>query len=182
MAKKKKRPETEEADIPAVERPVMPPSLLSDPLARRKVLAVVIQVVAVFFILMAMIWGRTYYSQQKYYSEGEKALKTHNYKDAMTGYEWTIRMYTPFSSKVEDSCRKIWDIGQEYERRGQIDWALIAYRGLRSSIYAIRSAYTPYAEWIPRTDGRIRQLEALQKQREDAAALSKKAAQKISTD
>jgi len=178
MAKKKKLPETKEAAIQQAERPGMPPSLFFDPIARKKVTAVLIQVFTVFLILMAMIWGRTYYSQQKYYSDGEKALKERNYKDAMTGYEWTIRMYTPFSSKVKDSCQKIWDIGQEYERRGQIDWALIAYRGLRSSIYAIRSAYTPHGEWIPRTDDRIRQLEALEKQREDAAALSKKAAPK----
>lgn len=181
MAKKKKKLETKEAEIPPLERPTMPPSLLSDPLARKKVLAVVIQVVVVFFILMAMIWGRTYYSQQKHYSDGEKALKVRNYKDAMTGYEWTIRMYTPFSSKVKDSCQKIWNIGQEYERRGDIDWALLAYRGLRSSIYAIRSTYTPYGEWIPRTDTRIKRLELIQKQREDAAR-RKEAASKASTD
>jgi len=178
MAKKKKLPETEEAEIKPAERAPMPPSLLSDPATRKKVTAVAVQVFAVFLILMAMIWGRTYYSQQKHYAEGEKALKERNYKDAMTGYEWTIRMYTPFSSKVKDSCQKIWDIGQEYERRGQTDWALIAYRGLRSSIYAIRSAYTPHGEWIPRTDHRIRQLEALEKQREDAAARKEESAPK----
>lgn len=178
MAKKKKGTETKEADIQEAEKPAMPPSLLSDPLARRKVISVVTQVFIVFIIMMAMIWGRTYYSQQKHYNDGEKALKAHNYKDAMTGYEWTIRMYTPFSSKVKDSCQKIWNIGQEYERRGQLGWALIAYRGLRSSIYAIRSAYTPYGEWIPRTDTRIRQLEAMEKQIEYAAAQKQKSATK----
>jgi len=178
MAKKKKLPETKEAAIRQAEKPGMPPSLLFDRIARKKVMAVVMQVFTVFIILVAMIWGRAYYSQQKYYSDGEKALKERNYKDAMTGYEWTIRMYTPFSSKVKDACQKIWDIGRNYERRGQTDWALLAYRGLRSSIYAIRSAYTPYGEWIHRTDVRIRQLEALEKQREDAAARKEESAPK----
>ncbi|MBE9541793.1 MAG: hypothetical protein IMF01_05695 [Proteobacteria bacterium] len=181
MAKKKKRLETKEADIQEAEKLPMPPSLIFDPIARKKVISVFIQAITVFFILMAIIWGRTYYSQQKHYSDGENALKAHNYKDAMTGYEWTIRMYTPFSSKVKDSCLKMWSIGQKYERGGQIDWALIAYRGLRSSIYAIRSAYTPYGEWIPRTDARIKRLEVIQKQREDAAR-RKEAATKASTD
>ena len=112
MAKKKRQAETEKADMRETERLPMPPSLLFDTTARKKVISVLIQVIAVFFILMAMIWGRTYYSQQKHYSDGENALKARNYKDAMTGYEWTIRMYTPFSSKVKDSCQKIWDIGQ----------------------------------------------------------------------
>ncbi len=163
MAKKgSKTRENKGASLPAVP----PPSALTDRETRKKVLRVLLQLLVLFMVLIAMIWARTYYSQQKFYRDGEKALKVHNYKDAMTGYEWAIRMYTPFSGKVKDSCQKLWNIGEEYERRGKLDWALIAYRGLRSSIYAVRSFYTPHEEWIARTDARIARILQLQKMQE----------------
>ncbi len=144
----------------------MPPSALTDRETRKKVLNVVGQVVVVALIMFLMVWGRAYYSQQKFYFEGEAALKVKNYKDAVTGYEWAVRMYTPFSGKVSDACKKLWYIGNEYEKRGQLDWALITYRSLRSSIYAIESLYAPYAEWIPKTDEKIKKILAIEKRRE----------------
>lgn len=170
MAKKKAKNKRQETALEEIrQEPVPstpPPSALTDREARNKVLKVIGQILAVFVLLIVMIWGRAYYFQQKFYREGEKALKEHNYKDAMTGYEWAIRMYTPFSGKVKDSCQKLWLIAEEYEKRGRLNWALITYRSLRSSIYAIRSFYTPYEEWIPRTDARIRRILEIQKARE----------------
>jgi len=142
-----------------------PPSAIADKETRDKVLKVVGQVLIVLIVMFFMIWGRAYYSQQKFYSEGEVAFKALNYKEAATGYEWTIRMYTPFSGKVKNSCEKLWFIGNEYEKKGKLDWALITYRSLRSSIYAIRSFYIPHEEWIPKTDKKIAQILEIQKRR-----------------
>ncbi|MDH3975997.1 MAG: hypothetical protein OEV42_17115 [Deltaproteobacteria bacterium] len=143
-----------------------PPSPLRDKETRDKVLKVIGQLVAVLLVMFVMIWGRAYYSQQKFYADGEVALAAKNYKDATTGYEWAIRMYTPFSGKVKDSCEKLWFIGNEYEKQGKLDWALITYRSLRSSIYAIKSFYMPYKEWIPKTDAKIAKILEVQKRRE----------------
>ena len=143
-----------------------PPSALTDRDTRKKVINFISRILVVLFILIAVVWGRAYYSQQKFFKEGERALDVQNYKDAVTGYEWTIRMYTPFSSKVETACQRLWDIGLEYEKRGRFDWALITYRSLRSSIYAIRSFYTPYKEWIPKTDSKIELILAAKKMQE----------------
>lgn len=151
-----------------------PPSALTDRETRNKVLKVVMEVFIVFIIVMAMIWAKTYHSQQKFYQEGEAALKAHNYKEAMTGYEWAIRMYTPFSGKVGDSCKKLWFIGQEYEKRRKLDWALIAYRGLRSSIYATKSFYIPYEEWIPKTDAKIAKILKAQEMKKRAESARKR--------
>ncbi len=123
------------------------------------------EILILILILAATVWGRAYHSQRKFYLEGERAFMEQNYKEAITGYEWAIRMYTPFSTMVEDSCRKLWLIAEEYEKRGKLDWALIAYRSLRSSIYAIRSFYRPYGEWIPKTEARIRRILEIQETR-----------------
>ena len=170
MAKKRKAAKTEEnkvGDLPdnrTLSSP--PPSALTDKETRKKVINVVLQILVVIVIMMAMVWGRAYYSQHKFFNEGEMALKSGKFKEAITGYEWTIRMYTPFSGKVKRSCQMLWNIGLEYEKRGRLDWALITYRSLRSSIYAVRSFYTPYEEWIPRTDQKIKRILAIQKMQE----------------
>ncbi|MBE9503374.1 MAG: hypothetical protein IME96_04295 [Proteobacteria bacterium] len=143
-----------------------PPSALTDKETRKKVINVVLQILVVIVIMMAMVWGRAYYSQHKFFKEGEAALKSRDFKEAITGYEWTIRMYTPFSGKVKRSCQMLWNIGLEYEKNGRLDWALITYRSLRSSIYAIRSFYKPYEEWIPRTDEKIKRILEIQKMQE----------------
>ncbi len=165
--KKKKGRIKEKAQVQATSLPIPePPSALTDEATRKKALNVAGQIAIVFIIVIAMIWGKAYYSQQKFYNDAQVAMKDKNYKDAITGYEWAIRMYTPLSGKVRDSCEKIWFIGEEYEKRGKLDWALIAYRSLRSSIYAIESFYMPYEEWIPKTDAKIKMILAIQKDRE----------------
>jgi len=163
--KKKKKDRLKERENVQTPLPALPepPSVLSDIETRKKVLNILGQVAIVFLIVIAMIWGKAYYSQQEFYYDGEKALNEKNYKDAVTGYEWAIRMYTPLSGKVKDSCEKIWFIAEEYEKRGQLDWALIAYRSLRSSIYGIKSFYRPFDEWIPKTDEKIKMILAIQK-------------------
>lgn len=126
-------------------------------------------VVIIFTIMIAMIWGRTYYSQWQQFNIGEEALKKKNMREAITGYESAIHMYTPCSGMVKTSIERLWQIGEMFERQGQYDWALIAYRSLRSSLYAVRSLYTPYPEWIERCDKKIARIIAIT---EGPAALS----------
>ena len=83
-------------------------------------------------------------------------------------------MYTPLSGEVEDACEKLWFIAEEYEKKGQLDLSLIAYRSLRSSIYSIKSFYLPYGKWIALTDEKIKGILAIQKLREKAASAAAK--------
>lgn len=111
--------------------------------------------------MIAMIWGRTYYSQWKQFNIGEEAFRKGNMRDAVTGYESAIHMYTPGSSMVKKSIDRLWEIGDMFERRNEYDWALLSYRSLRSSLYAVRSFYTPYPEWIERCDKKIAHILAV---------------------
>ncbi|MEK7850454.1 MAG: hypothetical protein AAB275_01100 [Deltaproteobacteria bacterium] len=123
-----------------------------------KVREVVTTVAVTAVIMVAMIWGRTYYSQWKQFNIGEEAFKAGNMRDAVTGYESALHMYTPGSGMVKKSIERLWEIGEIFERQNQSDWALLSYRSLRSSLYAVRSFYTPYPEWIERCDKRIAQI------------------------
>lgn len=173
--KKKKKSTIQEVITPAQPVSTPPPSPCVDKDARRKVLSAAKQISFVVLIIFIMVWGRACYFQQNHYTEAEAAFKDKNYKDAITSYEWTIRMYTPLSGEVEDACEKLWFIAGEYEKKRQIDKAIIAYRSLRSSIYSIKSFYLPYGKWIALTDEKIKGLLAIKEMREKAAAAKGKA-------
>lgn len=119
--------------------------------------------------MIAMIWGRTYYSQWKQFNIGEEAFKKIDLRSAISGYDSAIHMYTPGSGMVKRSIDRLWQIGEMFEKRNQSDWALLAYRSLRSSLYSTRSFYTPYPEWIERCDKKIALILAV---KEGPAALN----------
>jgi hypothetical protein len=123
----------------------------------------------IFVLLLVMVWVKTYFSGRAQYLAGEQAYSAGNMKDAITDYETAIHMYAPFAGYVPSSAQRLWDIGQGFEKAGDYDWALIAYRSLRSSFYAVRSFYTPYREWIDRSERQIDEVLEAQKQQQAKA-------------
>ena len=111
--------------------------------------------IVILLIMFSMVWVKTYISGRSQYLDGEKNYAAGNLRDAISDYETAIHMYTPFGSYVPASAQRLWEIGQGFERSGDYDWALISYRSLRSSFYAVRSFYTPYQDWIDRTEKQI---------------------------
>ena len=103
---------------------------------KAKTIAVNAVVIAVLAILL--IWGNTWYRQRTQFNRGEAALAAGNYIAAIAGYESAIHMYTPGSSIVEQSAERLWRMGERLEQGGDPGRALIAYRSLRSSFYAVQ--------------------------------------------
>jgi len=124
----------------------------------------------IFAIMIAMVWGRAYWQGSQQYEQGEKNLAAGKYNVAITNYATAIHMYTPLSGYVDKSAQRLWEIGENYEKAGQYDWALIAYRELRSGFYAARSFYTPHRDWIDRSDDKIQKILAIQKSMEKQPA------------
>jgi tetratricopeptide (TPR) repeat protein len=124
----------------------------------------------IFAILIAMVWFKTYSYGQSQYKEGEKAMAAGDLKNAISDYETSIHMYSPFAGYVPASAKRLWQIGQGLENAGDYDWALIAYRSLRSSLYGVRSFYTPYQDWIARSESQIDKVLALQAKKVQASA------------
>jgi tetratricopeptide (TPR) repeat protein len=124
----------------------------------------------IFAILIAMVWFKTYSYGQNQYKEGEKAMAAGDLKNAISDYETSIHMYSPFAGYVPASANRLWQIGQRLEKSGDYDWALIAYRSLRSSLYGVRSFYAPYRDWIARSESQIGKVLALQAEKVQAGA------------
>lgn len=120
-----------------------------------KAKTIAVNLIVVALISIIMIWGNTWWRQRTQFLKGEKALAARDWIAAIAGYESAIHMYTPGSSRVEEAAAKLWGIGEGFERQGDPERALIAYRALRSSFYSTRGLYQPGKEWIARCDERI---------------------------
>lgn len=130
-----------------------------------KVKTIAINVAVAALIGIVLIWGNTLYRQHVQFENGEKGYAAGDFAAAVAGYESAIHMYTPGSSLVGKSAQKLWEIGQLFEQRHDVPRALIAYRALRSSFYAVAGLYSPGAEWIERADARIAVLVKMQQGR-----------------
>ena len=130
-----------------------------------KVKTIAVNVAAAALISLILIWGNTLYRQHVQFDKGEKALAAGDFTAAVAGFESAIHMYTPGSSLVEKSAQKLWEIAESTERKGDLTRALIAYRALRSSFYAVSGLFLPGTDWIERCDAKIAALVPLQQGR-----------------
>lgn len=120
--------------------------------------SIVLHALIIALIAVVLLWCSTLARQREQFSRGEEARSRGDLSAAIAGYEAAIHMYTPWSSRVEASAGRLWAMGEELERKGDTARALIAYRSLRSSFYAVRGLTMPGREWIERCDGKIAKL------------------------
>lgn len=120
--------------------------------------SIILHALLIVLIAFALLWGSTLARQREQFARGEEARGRGDLIAAIAGYEAAIHMYTPWSSRVEASAERLWSLGEEQERKGDTARALIAYRSLRSSFYAVRGITMPGKEWIARCDGKIATL------------------------
>ncbi|QXE90123.1 hypothetical protein [Geomonas subterranea] len=123
-----------------------------------KVKTIAVNVAAIALISLALFWGNALYRQYVQFEKGEKGTASGDFPAAVAGYEAAIHMYTPGSSIVPRSAQKLWDLGQMAEASHDTRRALIAYRALRSSFYAVGGIWSPGHEWIELCDARIAKL------------------------
>ncbi|MDY7033221.1 MAG: hypothetical protein SVY10_15110 [Thermodesulfobacteriota bacterium] len=120
----------------------------------------IISITSVVFIMLLMVFCKVYIGSMSELKKAEIAFEKSEYEEAITHYERSIHWYTPWNRYVKKSIKKLWIIGNEAEDTGNDELALHSYRSLRSSLYAVRSFYTPYPEWIERCDDKISSLMA----------------------
>lgn len=119
---------------------------------------VLVNVTVIAVISLVLIAGNTLWRQRTQFHRGEEALARGDFMAAVSAYEAALHMYTPLGPHVEKSAVRLWEIGAGFERVGDTERALIAYRALRSSFYAARWLVQPGSEWIARCDMKIAML------------------------
>lgn len=121
---------------------------------------------AVIIVLCLLLFlAGTWWRMSAQFSLGQEALRRGDFPGAVAGFESALHMYIPFHPTIEKAAGQLWQIGESYERVGNVTRALIAYRALRSSFYAGHWLLTPGEEWIARCDKKIAALIPLQRER-----------------
>ncbi|RME47485.1 MAG: hypothetical protein D6795_14030 [Deltaproteobacteria bacterium] len=118
------------------------------------------RIVAMALLLLAIVVARVHHASWRAFHAGRSAQAAGDTPGAIANFERAIHFYAPGSPWVESSVKALWAIGAGAEESGDRALALSAYRTLRSSLYAVRSTYTPFSEWIGRCDDRIARLVA----------------------
>ena len=136
---------------------------------------VIIGLMAIGFII---IWGRAFYGSLRAYQMGETYLEEKQYVRAVTFFDRSIHWYTPFNPYVHKSAERLWEIGEQAEKQGDIQLALIAFRTIRSGFYGASHFRTPGMEWIKKSERKVNALLGVEeKEREvsgDSASLREK--------
>ncbi len=120
--------------------------------------------VIVVLCLLTFVAG-TWWRLQTQFALGEAANQRGDFSAAVAGYESAIHMYIPGHPAIERSAMQLWNLGELNERQGDIGRALVVYRSLRSSFYAVRWLVSPGQEWIAKCDKKIARLGPLQTER-----------------
>jgi len=115
-------------------------------------------IAGVVCLMVLMVFIKVYLSSAIEHQRGEAALSQGEYEAAITHFERSIHWFTPVNRYVARSLKRLWDIGEEFEQKGEKGEALKVYRTVRSSLYAVRSFYTPYPELIHQADEKIATL------------------------
>lgn len=119
---------------------------------------IVLHIFLISVVFVVLFWGNTLFRQHHQFSTGEQALARKDISAAISGYASAIHMYTPGSSCVNTAAARLWSLGESLEQAGDTERALIAYRSLRSSFYAVRGLTNPGTEWIARCDRKLKKL------------------------
>ncbi len=115
----------------------------------------ILNALLIVVISLSLLWLNTLQRQHEQYNRGVAAWKRGDVIAAIAGYESAIHMYTPGSPVVAKAAAGLWHMGETLERKGDGARALLAYRSLRSSFYAVRGLTQPGEKWIARCDARI---------------------------
>lgn len=93
-------------------------------------------------------------------SEEERAQWELAWDETMDHYERAIKWYVPGVNYVRESIAQLWAIGERMEAEGESFYARKSYEKLRSALYAVRSTYLPFPEWVEKCNDKISSLMA----------------------
>lgn len=125
--------------------------------ARRRKLAALGLVLAVG---LAAVVTRAVWAGSRALANGDAAQQRGELVHAVDLWRQAARWYVPGASHVEAAYQRLEKLGSEAEQRGEIEIALAAWSGVRSSILATRSVYLPHGERLAPANERIAALMA----------------------
>lgn len=134
--------------------------------ARRRTLSALGLVLAVG---LAAVSTRAVWAGSRALANGDAARQRGDLVLAVELWRQAARWYVPGAPYVGAAYQRLETLARAAEERGDIDTALAAWTGVRSSILATRSFYVPHAERLAPANQRIAVLMAARERAHDAS-------------
>ena len=115
---------------------------------------------AVLGVCLAVVVTRAVLEGRAALGRGDEAAAAGEIDRAISAWRRAARWYVPLAPHVETAYERLEKAGREAEAAGDTVTALRAWRGVRSSILATRSFYTPHADRLGPANERIAALMA----------------------
>jgi len=121
-------------------------------------------------ILVAVMVARVFIEAKQEFQEGSAAYQAGKLEKAIVHFDRAAHWYAPGNFYVEKALNRLWEIGNQVEKEDP-KMGLLAYDSLRGSIYAIRSFYWPYRDYLPRVNERIADLRAQEQVKDQSGTI-----------
>jgi hypothetical protein len=112
------------------------------------------------FLCVGVLSVRALWEGRSALSQGDALLSDGDSEGAVRQWRRAARWYLPLAPHVESAYDKLRDLALSAEERGDTMVAVSAWTGIRSSVRATRSFYTPYSERLDEADAHIAKLMA----------------------
>lgn len=139
---------------------------------RRALRKQIVAVCLVAGLCLGVVVTRAIWEGSQALADGDAALKQGDLDEAIGRWRRAARWYVPLAPHVSGAYERLEELARQAESRGDVDTALAAWRGIRGSILATRSFYTPHESRLEPANQRIAELMARLEAREPALAQS----------
>ncbi len=123
---------------------------------RRKILIVC----GVIGLCLGVVVTRAIWEGRSALHDGDDAAARGDIHEAIARWRRAARWYVPLAPHVGDAYDRLETAARTAEKAGDIDTALAAWRGIRGSILATRSFYTPQSDRLEPANHNIARLMA----------------------
>lgn len=117
-------------------------------------------VLATIFLCLGVLVGRAFWEGRGALDKAQEAMADGDGEAAVRWLRRSARWYVPLAPHVSTAYDALEEVALAAEKAGDRDLALAAWTGIRSSVRATRSFYTPFAERAELADSKIAGLMA----------------------
>jgi hypothetical protein len=107
---------------------------------------------------LAVVVTRAVWQGRGALDDGDSALAAGDSEEAIRHWRRAARWYVPLAPHVTDAYERLEALAQLAEKKGDLRTALAAWQGVRGSILATRSFYTPEEERLAPANHKIAEL------------------------
>lgn len=107
---------------------------------------------------LAVVVTRAVWQGRGALDDGDRALEANDTEEAIRGWRRAARWYVPLAPHVSDAYARLEALAALAEKQGDLRTALAAWQGVRGSILATRSFYTPHEERLEPANRKIAEL------------------------